>query len=358
MRYYQLLIESKVGRNLQHLEDLVFVDGSAGALQALSVLERLAKNVSDVSIKWDGTPAVIFGRDEAGMFILTDVAGFSAKNYNGRVTTAADLEGMILNRGNREVDDARRNFAASMKAAWPAFESATPGNFRGFIHGDLLYNKMPPMKNGHYEFTPNKVTYSVAANSEIGKRIARSQVGVVIHTHTDLDGTVAPADINTLKEGNLFIMPPVVMQQTPKIDTKSINTLRAQVQKNATLIDQLVEPQAGLSDIRNIIYTYVNQTSKARQWDKLTTGFGDWIKNSNISPNKQSRILDSEHFDQYPVLFALVLQIQQLKNQVIDDFDSAEVDVKATTDGARGGEGYVAAQDKVKLVPRHKWTIG
>ena len=54
----------------------------------------------------------------------------------------------------------------------------------------------------------------------------------------------------------------------------------------------------------------------------------------------------------------MVLEIQEIKNYVIDHFDEAEMDVTADIGGQRGGEGYVAAQDKVKLVPRHKWTLG
>ena len=48
------LQEAKVGREYQHLEDLVFVDGSEGALQAANILEKLGQDTSNVAIKWDG----------------------------------------------------------------------------------------------------------------------------------------------------------------------------------------------------------------------------------------------------------------------------------------------------------------
>lgn len=57
MRAYEFLTEStkpRVGRAWQHAEDLVIVDGSAGALHALKELESMAEDVSDVSLKWDG----------------------------------------------------------------------------------------------------------------------------------------------------------------------------------------------------------------------------------------------------------------------------------------------------------------
>jgi len=357
MRAREILTESKVGRNLQHLEDLAFIEGSAGAMEALSILERFGSDVSDVSIKWDGTPAVIFGRDANGDFILTDIAGFGSKSYDGRVKSADALQSMILNRG-KEVDDNRRAYAQAMANVWDAFESATPSGFSGFIHGDLLYKSQPAVDNGHFVFKPNKVTYSVKTDSNIGKRISRSTAGVVIHTHTDLNGNVTQADPKSLSEGNLFVMPPVLAQQPPKIDISSVNNLKSVVKKNANAIDSLLSAKPGLSDIPNIIYTYVNQMSRAGRWNELTTGFNDWLKNSKVSPNKQAKILAMPESKYFPLLFDLVLKIQNLKNNVIEQLDNAEMDVTAHIDGDSGGEGYVAARDKVKLVPRHKFKIG
>ncbi len=358
MRAREILTEaSKVGRNLQHLEDLVFVDGSAGALEALDILERFGNDVSDVSIKWDGTPAVIFGRDANGEFILTDVAGFSAKNYDGKVKSPQALQNMILSRG-KEVDDNRRVYAQSMANIWAAFESAVPKNFRGFIHGDLLYKETPPVQEGHYVFKPNKVLYSVKTESGIGQRISRSNAGVVIHTHTDLDGNVTQANANTLTEGSLFIMPPVIAQTPPTIDTSGVTKIRSQVKQSAQAIDSLLDPKPGLSDMKNIIYTYINQMSRTGQWDKLSTGFIDWLKTSKVSAGKQAKILAMAESKHLPLLFDLVLKIQAIKNNVIEQLDNAELDVQSSIDGASGGEGYVAARDKVKLVPRHKFKIG
>jgi len=43
------------------------------------------------------------------------------------------------------------------------------------------------------------------------------------------------------------------------------------------------------------------------------------------------------------------------KDNIIDQLDSADADVKATTKGEKGGEGYVALGSKTKLVPRTRW---
>ncbi len=357
--FCQVLTEERtVGRELQHLEDLVFVDGSAGALEALDILKQFQSDVSDVSIKWDGTPAVIFGRNEAGEFILTDIAGFGAKNYNGRVTSAQDLANMILSRGSKELTDERRAYAADMAGVWNAFESAVPASTRGFFHGDLLYKSTPPLADNHYVFTPNKVTYSVKADSSIGQRIARSKVGVVVHTFTDLQNNRVQASVDDLQEGQLFIMPPVIAQRAPKINLQAVAGVETAIKKYAAGIDSLLAPKPGLSDIKNIIYTYVNQMSREGRWNQLTSGFESWLKNSKVSESKQAKIFALPEYKYFSVIFDLVLKIQQLKNDVIEQLDQAEQDVVASIGSERGGEGYVAAKSRTKLVPRHRFRIG
>jgi hypothetical protein len=351
------LTEAKVGRNLQHLEDLVFVDGSEGALEALDILSGFEKDVGDVSIKWDGTPAVIFGRDESGDFILTDLAGFGSKSYDGKVKSADSLEKMLLSRG-KEVDDSRRAYAKSMADIWDTFENAVPSNFRGFMLGDLLYKTQPPIQDGAFVFKPNKVTYTVNADSDIGKRIAQSDVGVVIHTYTDLENNTKPADADMLNDGRLFVMPPVIAQQSPNIDVKGIEQLKNAVKQNAQTIDNFLNPVPGLSDMKNIIYTYVNQMSRARKLNQLDSEFFDWLKNSKVSAPKQAKILALHQSNPKALstIFGLIRKIMAMKDQVIDQLDSADTDVKASTDGKPGGEGYVAAKSKTKLVPRTRWT--
>ena len=68
---------------IQHLEDLILGQdgqaGSAGAKKAIATLHQIEQQPNSVTIKWDGSPAVIFGRNEKGEFVLTDKSGFGAK---------------------------------------------------------------------------------------------------------------------------------------------------------------------------------------------------------------------------------------------------------------------------------------
>ena len=103
------------GARIQHLEDLIIWDGSVGGQKAITKLHQVETSPKSISIKWDGSPAVIFGRNENGEFVLTDKSGFTAKGYNGKVTSGDDLDQMFLNRAKGEIEDSRREFASKMK---------------------------------------------------------------------------------------------------------------------------------------------------------------------------------------------------------------------------------------------------
>ena len=111
MRYRDIkLVESRVylkeGARIDHAEDIVFWEGSRGAIRALESLKSLEQGKhTNVTIKWDGSPAIIFGRTADGEFVLTDKSGFGAKGYDGKSKSGEDLEQMFLNRSggkNRE----------------------------------------------------------------------------------------------------------------------------------------------------------------------------------------------------------------------------------------------------------------
>jgi len=57
---------------IDHPEDLIISQGSAGADRVLKDLASLNTNTETVSVKWDGFPAVVFGRDENGSLVFMD----------------------------------------------------------------------------------------------------------------------------------------------------------------------------------------------------------------------------------------------------------------------------------------------
>ncbi len=360
MRFFefkQILTEGDA--RIDHAEDFVIFQGSRGAAHALENLKRLEQGGhNDTTIKWDGSPAIIFGRNENGEFIFTDKSGFVKKGGVERATSGDDLARFLLNRGggaNRDKPD-RIDFASKMKDAFALYEKAMPEDFRGYFKGDLLYYNTPPIESNSFVFTPNIVTYRVNVDSELGKKITQSKSGVVLHRQLDEQGNEGPVkiDSNTFFIGNdVLAIPPVTVSKAPKVVDNDIKNLQATVSKNAGAIDKLlakdVLAELKLSDFDKILYLYVNQTNMQKD-------FFEWLKTSKVSQPKQQRIIDhiggnKQGFD---ALWEIASSIQTVKNDIIKQFDNHDADVKASIGNNAGGEGYVIAhpQGDIKLVNR------
>jgi|TARA_R110000868_G_scaffold285226_1_gene545677 hypothetical protein len=361
MRYSEIKIlteAAKVGREYQHLEDLVFVDGAAGALEAAKILNNMGSNASDVAIKWDGNPTVYFGREPDGTFVLVGKNGWG-RNMS---TKPEDLSNFIKSSGQGE--EWREKFGNDMAQVFSIMKSSFPTGFEGYVYGDLLYHPgktFAKSKNG-IQFTPNKVTYTVDPSSEIGNRIGNSKIGVVVHTKYSAFGEKSGTpieDVADLNSKDIVVLGQTYVTHQPSVDTSETDSIVKFTRINGRTIDNFLAPQAGLGDLKNIIYTFVNQMVKSKQLNNLnSTGFFNWLKTSKVSQPKQVKIyeLHKSSSSSLDIIFKLVNRIMVVKNHIIDQLDQAPADIKATTGDETGGEGYVAQNSKVKLVPRHRWT--
>ena len=371
MRFFEFKqIIKEAEARIQHAEDIIFWEGSKGAARALESLKSLEKGKhKDVTIKWDGSPAIIFGRDQDGNFILTDKSGFTAKGYDGKSTSAKDLEKMLLNRKlskRLEPEDSYRQFAGNMRDIFDEYEKATPKDHVGFFKGDLLYFNTPLEANGVFVFKPNVVKYTVNANSKLGQQIAVSKSAVVVHNEIDIDGTEKPLTIDPAQYfigTEVLIVPPVTVDKAPQIEDARIKQLQQEVSKNAAGIDKLLDTNnltvLKLADFPKILYTYLNSKVDTGM-QNLGEDFLDWLANSKVSSAKQKRIVEyvAQNKNGFTALWSIVEGIQAIKDDVINQFDNQKTGVFASINNQQGGEGYVLAHPKgaIKLVNRAGFT--
>ena len=357
---------------IQHAEDIVFWEGSKGANRALQSFINMEKSgVQDVTIKWDGSPAVIFGRDTDGNFIFTDKSGFSAKGYDGKAKSADDLETMFKNRpGFAKNPEGYGVMIGKMKNAYTAFEKATPKDYKGFFKGDMLYFDTPKVQDGHYVFTPNIVTYKVTTDSSLGEQIGASKTGIVIHREVDSVGSEGPLSNADIFEGNdVLVVPPVQAQSAPQIDDTSVKELKAVIAKDAAAMDSLINintlTELKMKDLPKIFYAYMNSKVDTGL-DNLGGDFMDWVNNNNkISGGKQKRIAEyiTNNQQGFNALWEVVAKIQQVKDDVIFQLDNqpgapVKQSMSSKDDSVDGGEGYVLAHPggDIKLVPRKTFS--
>lgn len=360
MRAFEFLTESevvvpkKVGREFNHLEDLVFTEPN-GAVKAIGILKSLAQAETSITIKWDGNPTVYWGREPDGTYRMVGKNNWGREE--GKSNSPEDLKQFIMSRGKGE--DWREKFASDMAALWPIFEAATPKDFRGYVYGDILFHPGKPYQgaDGRISFTPNQTTYSVSAASQVGRELSKAKVAVAAHKVFGFFGDKSGEDFD---QPELFAANPqlkvfglTTVSARPAVGADNLARIQSMA-KNQSKINALLAPVTGMGYLQSEIYTFVNGQSKAKQLDAINTdAFMAFVQKT---PAKATKI--AQHSERHPgvmdLLFSLVKEIMAAKDEVIRELDAAEGDITATTDGKPGGEGYVAGGSK--LVPRDRWT--
>jgi hypothetical protein len=364
----------KLGRAFNHLEDLVFFHGSRGTIEALDHLKEIAtaEGSKTIRMKWDGNPQIYWGRAEKGGPLI--LSGHNGWSRGAASDNPKDVYDFIVNKSGKpktpEQVKERQAFGKQFASLYPLFDRATPKDFVGFVYADGLYLQRPKVdQQGVYTFAPNpnsQTAYHVRADSPLGQQISQSQVMVVGHAYFPEfgmdDSDQKPMDdfsmFNTIPE--LIVQGPVYNSNPVSLDTSVIDRVEQYLNQHSAAIDNFLQGTTGLGDLKNILYTYVNQTAKAKQLDNLgAQNFLAWLKSSKVSEPKQTKIeqLAQQHARALEAIFGLVGRIMDLKDIVITQVEQGQGEIWDTQ-----GEGRVryAGPNKkfgnVKLVPRRRWT--
>ena len=373
MRYQELIEAKQLGRAFNHLEDLVFFYGSAGTIEALEHLQDMASEsgANSIRMKWDGNPQIYWGRAEKGGPLV--LAGHNAWAKGAAATSPEEVADFIINKSGSpktpEEIEARKEFGTKFASLYQDFDRATPDDFVGYVYADGLFLDKPEQQNGVYTFCPNpksQTCYHVKADSELGQRIERADIMVVGHAYFPefgaSDSSQQPMQDFSAFDGNpnLIVLGPVYNSKRINVNLGAIEKVEGFVQKHKDQIDGFLAGVPGLADLKNILYTYVNQTAKQKQLDNLSEQhFYQWLENSRVSKPKQAKIseLNTNFKGAIGAIFELVKMIQRMKDEVIDQLEGEQGDIWDTN-----GEGRVRYADidkqfgNVKLVPRKRWT--
>lgn len=375
-------IES-VGREFQHIEDLVYIYGISGIQRALERLETIGQDNKHMEVKWDGSPAIIFGRDENGTFHFGD-------KYSKEIVDSGEkVYQQYVGRSGANVTDERRQFASGMGNLWGLYEQATPKNFRGYIEAGLLYKTTPPLnKQGEYVFQPNTVIYNVSKDSELGKRIGVSTTGAAATAFFDnlpaLGGSRITTDLPNIIKGvgsrDVVIVPPKYATDVQvKIPQEKINQLKSFVSQSGNKIEQFITPSpewtatypdaaTATKKWREVIYKYVNsQVDSPGGLESLGGNMAQWAETDPIL-TKARRPLAIEKIKQdqdgMKATFLAVRAIMHLKDTIVDQIENptlGSLGIRAELPGGvSGGEGFVSdpmgGSQPLKFVKRGTFT--
>lgn len=166
--------------HLEHIEDLIIIDGYEGGQKTIDYFKKLQNNLKgkttnavNLSVKWDGAPAVVCGvnPDNGKFFVGTKSVFNKASKVN---YTKNDI---AKNHGTEDLGQKLLKCLVHLKKL----------NIQGVYQGDLLFTdndlKTQSIDGAeHIVFNPNTITYAVPTQSDIGKRINRAKLGIIFHT--------------------------------------------------------------------------------------------------------------------------------------------------------------------------------
>jgi hypothetical protein len=296
---------------IPYIEDLVFKAGLKGAQQAVSIIKQAAQDTQQyATIKWDGSPAIIFGRKPNGEFVLTDKGGATAVGYDGLATSSAMMTKMLQQRDANAASKGKSRDSTELaqlyRDIWPYFEAAVPKNVRGYFKGDMLYFPSRPYVEdaGNYVFQPNQyggIQYRIPVNSPSGEKITGTKVGIAVHSFME-DPYAQEQFVNDPEDklkpvtGLMVTAATVKNLQNLKLNRNIMSELSSYVRgENAQALQGLLNPAElrtqQITDLPALMEKFINSLKGTDYSGATPSNFGEWLK-TNVSPRKYNNIVE------------------------------------------------------------------
>ena len=400
--FLELLQEDHAGKNLhlEHLEDEIINNGVAGGRAAINFLQSLrdmlsgsARSSVNMTVKWDGAPAIFAGIDPSdGKFF---VAKKSVFNVNPKLyKTSAEID-----------DDLSGDLNAKFKVALTEFSKL---GIKGVIQGDLMFtddlSKETIEGVSYYTFQPNTIVYAVPVDSDLGRIMNKSKVGVV--WHTTYTGSSLPemkasfgVDISKLSKPSTVWMDDATYkdvsgratftQKETDAVTKILSQTGRTFQKiNAPLLRQFLNLQNSMTGALSGASLKTYNNSKVRAGEIISNpkqhaaGYVDWVEmsvqkqidklKSEAGKNKYIKIQKEyvrevkKHVNNLTQILTFQNLIVDAKMQIVKKLNSVKglTDTFIKTDNGfkvTNPEGYVAIDrvggTAVKLVDRMEFSF-
>ena len=180
MRIKQFITEA-VNTHLYHIEEDIIRNGLVGAKSAVrylfglvDMLEGSANADVRATVKWDGAPAIVCGKDPLnGKFFVGTKSVFNARNPK-------------INYSFEDIDRNHPDKGLNKKLKY-AHRYLSNLNIQGVVQGDLMFTPgdlKPERIDGepYLTFTPNTITYAVQKGSKLYDKITKAKIGIVFHT--------------------------------------------------------------------------------------------------------------------------------------------------------------------------------
>jgi hypothetical protein len=395
--FKQFLNESKEGKNvhLTHIEDRVIYGGVKGARDAIAALRAFrdmlagqGKGRFDVTVKWDGAPAVFAGTDPSdGKFFVAKKGIFNKdpKVYKSEADVRADTSGDLADK------------------LVTAYNELKDLGIKDVIQGDIMFTKndlnVENIDGEKYvTFQPNTIVYAIPIKSALAKTIMKANLGVVFHTtykgktFEEMKATFA-VDINKLKKKSSIWYQDAdykdqsgtatltdtetkevteVLSKAGKIFQKIAGTTLRQLQSNSELAGYIEAFNNSLVRRGERIENTGKHVNDLILW--FEDKFGKEIASRKTEKGKANvqakldeilKFFSKDNKKNLDMVFALQNAIVDAKLLIMEKLDKiSQLDTFVRTKNgfrATGGEGFVAidktTNGAVKLVDRMEFSM-
>ena len=373
MNLFELFSPTKqaIMEGIDHPEDLIISQGSAGADRVLKDLASLEKDPNTVTVKWDGFPAVVFGRDKGGNLVFMD------KHMYEKVASGK-MDFMSIKDYDESRGANRTSLIDQESIIRPLLSKIVPNVKDQYWMGDLMWTGTPPVSNGAFVFKPNTVEYQVdidqtpGVGDSLSDNIARSGAGIAVHTFipglgqpdqplVGLKGLPEDAGITFLvgemKDKPRVAINPELLNQTQQI----INSNRSAVDKFfvdlTAMKGKSVITAMGPFITRMLEDNDIKGDIVPRFLEFLGERLTDSAKQKMLGTNKDGWLYQEQGGAPGLLgIWTMWAAITELKLNVKQQIDTQQQGskIRAVTDGINAHEGYVfgAGKDKLKLVDR------
>jgi hypothetical protein len=166
--------------HLQHIEDIILTDGHSGGEAVINYFQGILQTLQgsadqpiNVSVKWDGAPAIVCGINPENGRWFVGTKGVFGKTPKLNYTK----EDIARNHGTDDLGQKLLKCLVHLEKL----------NITGIVQGDYMFHRETLQRqsmagDNYITFRPNTITYAVPELSDLGKQIAAAQVGVIFHT--------------------------------------------------------------------------------------------------------------------------------------------------------------------------------
>ena len=389
MRFNEYITEQK-NTHMTHIEDKVLyggVKGTRDAIMALRSLRDALGGVHDgnVSVKWDGAPAVFAGIDPSDKRFFVAKKGIfnkSPKIYKSDADIDADTSG---------------DLATKLKLALRYLPDL---GIKGVIQGDFLFGpgdvKKTKIKGKDYiTFHPNTIVYAIPAGTEMAKHVLSTKIGIVWHTTykgSSFEGMKASygVDVSRFKSKNVWSQDAMLRDMTQytmsKKATEEVNAYLSEAGKifnqiSRSTLRQLESNRELAQTIETFNNTYVRRGEVVKDVNAHVNNLIRFIRNKydklrSQRTTERGKAAQQKKLDEVLSFFSAqnkkslraMFQLQRLiilakmkLINILNKLNKVQTFLK-TRKGYRttGQEGYVAIDklggDAVKIVDRMEFS--